>query len=717
MRRHRRILAVGAVLAAALPLAGFLAWPSLLEGFARGKLEQKLEAKFDHAGISCFELERSSLEICDLRLEKDSITVDVEKVAVNFEVLWGFSPQVAVEHVLVEKGFVAGEFEDFQSLRSSSSGKDGGTAASKTLVLEEAGLRLEDLRFNVERGGWELSGQLDASAPSPRGPVAVEVSRAAVRRGDELLGKAGSLQTTLDLEKSFPLYVALEDASTEFGDFPVTGVGGAVLVQDQALEKIRVDLHGQTDAGQSWSLEGDVDRAQKAVDVVLAAEDIRPSQLPGAQSLPLDPERGTVSGSLSLRGSRKKVHLEGDLRVEDLQIMHSKVARRPVIVNNRVTVDGTVDLEDRMLLLKRATISPLEKKNWALVLRGEARHAVELEDRHYELEATLEDAPCQELLEAAPAGLLPALEKFELGGTTGGDLEVVMDLSDPDATVLRGGIDLDRCRIKKVPPTLAALEGTFNHVIKMKNGHSLSKLLSRGASGFTPFDQVPSSLPAAVLSSEDGGFWRHDGFIKSQFRASLKRNLELGTIRRGASTITMQMVKNVLLTHERTFSRKLQELFLTWVVERRLSKGRILEIYLNVVEFGPGIYGVTEAADHYFGKTPLELTSLESAFLATLLPRPIERHEMWCRGSLTERHSSYVKKIHRRMLARGGITQAEFDAAEAAPFVFSRRGWGGEKACIAAGRRVAEGKYTQGALTGLLLGRPEEGPPDALHGR
>ena len=96
----------------------------------------------------------------------------------------------------------------------------------------------------------------------------------------------------------------------------------------------------------------------------------------------------------------------------------------------------------------------------------------------------------------------------------------------------------------------------------------------------------------------------------------------------------MQMVKNVLLTQEKTVSRKLQELFLTWVVEKQLGKQRIMEIYLNVVEFGPGIYGIGDAADHYFGKAPDELTSLEAAFMASLLPRPVKRHEMWCQHLL-----------------------------------------------------------------------------------
>ena len=124
-----------------------------------------------------------------------------------------------------------------------------------------------------------------------------------------------------------------------------------------------------------------------------------------------------------------------------------------------------------------------------------------------------------------------------------------------------------------------------------------------------------------------------------------------------------------------------------------------------MVELGPGIYGIAHASDHYFGKSADELTSLEAAFMATLLPRPIERHEMWCRGELTPRHDKYIRKVHARMLRKGKITQEAYDEGEATPFVFSRAEWSGERACLNDGRRETAGEHTQGALSGLLKSR------------
>lgn len=708
MKRTLYRVAVGlAGTAAVLGLLAAVFWPRLLESHARAKAVEALERKFDVVEIGCFVLGRDHLHICALHLEKETVVVDIPTLDIDFEVFFSEGPvRVDVEKVAAQGGFVSGELEDLRKLRSSEDPAPRKMSRSR-VQLEETELELEGFELNVRRHGFQLLTEFGASAPSPAGPVELELEAVELLEDGGHLAGASTLTTSIDLEHIFPLEVHLEGGITRVGELVVEGVAGDVTLEDETLGKVRLELAGKTDVGQSWTLAGLVDREKKLVDVELGADDIRPSQLPGAQDLPLDPRRGLVSGSLHLAGSTKKVAFDGHLRVEELHVVHPRLSRQPVVVNNSLELEGELDLERRVLELATASIWGLEERPaWKIEMSGQAHHPDLERDRQYELEVKLEDAPCQELLEAVPPGLAPALEGFVLEGTTSIDLLVAVDMSDPDATVLEGGLDIDACKLEEVPKSVRSLKGPFSHVVKMRTGRTVSRLLGNGAALYTPLDRIPGSVPAAVLSTEDGGFWRHDGFIKSQFRASLKRNVELGKFRRGASTITMQMVKNVLLTHEKTVSRKLQEMFLTWVVERRLGKERIMELYLNVVEFGPGVYGVTDAADHYFGKYPFELSSLEAAFLATLLPKPVERHEMWCRGELTERHAKYVHRVHRRMLAKGRISQEEFDVAEETPFMFSRLGWPGEDACLAQGRRAAEGTHTQGALSGLTLGGP-----------
>jgi membrane carboxypeptidase/penicillin-binding protein PbpC len=206
---------------------------------------------------------------------------------------------------------------------------------------------------------------------------------------------------------------------------------------------------------------------------------------------------------------------------------------------------------------------------------------------------------------------------------------------------------------------------------------------------------------AAVMTTEDGGFWKHKGFITSQFEAALRRNLEAGKIRLGASTITMQMVKNVLLSHERTLSRKLQEMFLTWYVEQSLTKERIMEVYLNVIEFGPGVYGVTRGAAHYFGKAPADLTPPEAAYLALMLPSPVRRHVNYCEGGLTPVFQAKMKRLLGIMHTRGASTRRPTRCGRRASSPSTHRPVS-KKDCNAEIQRLLAASEQQRSLSGLL---------------
>jgi membrane peptidoglycan carboxypeptidase len=184
------------------------------------------------------------------------------------------------------------------------------------------------------------------------------------------------------------------------------------------------------------------------------------------------------------------------------------------------------------------------------------------------------------------------------------------------------------------------------------------------------------------MSTEDSAFYQHHGFITSEFRTALVNNLKAGKFVQGASSITMQMVKNVLLYREKTLARKLQELFLTWHVENTLTKDRILEIYLNVIEYGPGLYGIGPAAYHFFGKKPGDLSPVEAAFFSTILPAPKERYKQYCAGTLTKWTTGKIDRILQIMRTRDRLTQAEYDAAIDTPLLFSKDGTETEEDCM-----------------------------------
>jgi monofunctional biosynthetic peptidoglycan transglycosylase len=140
---------------------------------------------------------------------------------------------------------------------------------------------------------------------------------------------------------------------------------------------------------------------------------------------------------------------------------------------------------------------------------------------------------------------------------------------------------------------------------------------------WTSLGAVSPALVLCVVKSEDAKFFHHNGFDWEELGNSFEKNLEESEYARGGSTITMQLAKNLFLWRRKSVARKALEAYLTWRLEHTLAKRRILELYLNVVEWGPGIYGVGEASRHYFGKPPSALTLGESAMLAAILPNPI----------------------------------------------------------------------------------------------
>lgn len=164
-----------------------------------------------------------------------------------------------------------------------------------------------------------------------------------------------------------------------------------------------------------------------------------------------------------------------------------------------------------------------------------------------------------------------------------------------------------------------------------------------------PLSRIPKHLIDAVLVSEDGTFWFHEGFDWFEFRESFERNLRDGKFTRGASTITQQLVKNLFLSPSKNPLRKLKEWILTWRMEQVLSKSRILELYMNVIEWGDGIYGADAASQYYFGIPSALISRTEAARLAAIIPNP--------RRYRPDGTSRYIARraelILRRMSARG----------------------------------------------------------------
>ena len=168
---------------------------------------------------------------------------------------------------------------------------------------------------------------------------------------------------------------------------------------------------------------------------------------------------------------------------------------------------------------------------------------------------------------------------------------------------------------------------------------------------WVPYSRISPNFKRAVLAGEDLRFFGHHGFDDEEIKAALQDAWDDKELPRGASTLTQQLAKNLWLTPSYNPLRKVKEAILTHQLESHLSKRRILELYLNVVELGPGIYGAEAAARHYYGKSAASLTERQAAELAASLPAP----KVWHPGSPSRGYRAHTRTVVRRMARAGWL--------------------------------------------------------------
>jgi monofunctional biosynthetic peptidoglycan transglycosylase len=177
---------------------------------------------------------------------------------------------------------------------------------------------------------------------------------------------------------------------------------------------------------------------------------------------------------------------------------------------------------------------------------------------------------------------------------------------------------------------------------------------------WTPSGRIPAEMKWAVILAEDSNFYKHEGFDVKAIKNAIKYDLEKKSLKRGASTITQQTAKNLFLSREKTITRKLKEIYLAYRMEQELTKGRIIELYLNVVELGPMVYGIGHGARYYFGKPVSALSPRECAFLAAMLPGPRLAYNPYKNLGKVLKRSDMILRLLRQ---NGVLGEAEYQAA------------------------------------------------------
>lgn len=266
-----------------------------------------------------------------------------------------------------------------------------------------------------------------------------------------------------------------------------------------------------------------------------------------------------------------------------------------------------------------------------------------------------------DFIESLPKGFAPMLTGYRLSGEFGIQLGLSYDEANLDALVLETDFDLDQVETLAFDPrsNFELLRGDA-FMIRIHAATVPIEIGPRDTS-WVRFYDLPRHTAYAFVASEDGKFFTHPGFDIRAIRASLIADLKADKIVRGGSTISQQVVKNLFLNHDKTASRKFQEAFLTWQMEKTLPKIRIFEFYLNLAHFAKDIYGVRAAAEYYFKKNMSQLTLRESLFLAAILPNPIIFGGQYIDGKLSSSRLNKMINVGNALKATNRISAEEWE--------------------------------------------------------
>ncbi len=234
-------------------------------------------------------------------------------------------------------------------------------------------------------------------------------------------------------------------------------------------------------------------------------------------------------------------------------------------------------------------------------------------------------------------------------------------VADPASFVVAQRLDFTPPR--RPVPAIERLRGDFAHEIRSARYGPRTLEVSARSPDFIAIDEVPPLFVRTLLLGEDSGFFGHSGLDLGEVPAALLTNWARGGAIRGASTISQQLAKNLFLSRDKQMGRKLQELSLALLLEARLGKQRILEIYLNVIEWGPDLYGLRPAARRYFDKEPRELRPSQMALLVALIPGPVKYQRSLASGTPSPGFRPLVNGLLAKLRSVDALTEEEYQAA------------------------------------------------------
>ena len=390
-------------------------------------------------------------------------------------------------------------------------------------------------------------------------------------------------------------------------------------------------------------------------------------RLPLAPYAALAPASMTIHGDSAIHDTRlvvsydaagRKVGIDGKAAIRRVDFAAPRVSRH-MIASLSAGVTGRLQLDLARELLSfdegEVTIGKLRIRADGAIRRYRTAPA-------FDLHVKVPTVDCQDTVEALVPPFAPMLTGMHCTGTMSFRVELSLDSADMKSMKFEFDPVLRNIKIRSLGRYIDfdVLNMPFEHHARQVDDTLYTFVIGPGSERWVELEQISEYLSKVVFTTEDGTFHTHNGFSLNQIRRAMVANLQRGRFVRGASTISQQLVKNLFFVErEKTLSRKVQEAVITWEMERTLEKEQLLALYFNIIEFGPHIYGIRAAANHYFNREPKDLTLLQSLWLGSIIPGPRRWYHHFTEGKISEGRRHHLCWLADVMVKREKITAAE----------------------------------------------------------
>jgi len=345
----------------------------------------------------------------------------------------------------------------------------------------------------------------------------------------------------------------------------------------------------------------------------------------------------------SINIKKKNIHIQVSGDMKGLKCFYKKLGKDTLYIDT-LKNNFDISIKGNTVDFSPSTYSQLNKIKIPIQLTWK-------EGEYFQLEIPTFTFESDDLFKSLPKGMFYSLSGITSQGKLTYHLNFIFPFQEPEKLVFTSSLEQHQFKILKYGnDNYHAANDTFWHSI-YENGILVRKIfIGENNPQFHKYQTISKHLISCVLTSEDGSFFYHKGFNEESIKASIIENYQKGRFARGGSTISMQWVKNMYLSRHKTISRKLEEMMIVWLIENKkiVSKERMLEIYLNFIEWGKGVYGIGEASAFYFNKKPSELNLSESLYLSCIIPRPKHYQYIFEENGITK---AFYKDYCRRMIA------------------------------------------------------------------